>query len=224
MHYVRVFSRPSWVSKWHEARPHAPTLLNCFDVSNAKAKNIKPVSVYRAASLAEERENVAALFSHDHPRAERRFAVRVTLDDCDRAGIEIDQSTRGKTGVSVVDARHADLKGDGAQFLALIQQIVARMWEGEERICVFAAHAILGEVAVLANSGLTDTDALERCQDVLNKSSDMHTLASGIVRLEGELESTNPVAPVVGSRMLDRQNQGGLITHIRSLLRSLWPT
>jgi hypothetical protein len=132
--------------------------------------------VYAAATEAEELQSVAAFYQSNCPkRADKLFGVCLTEDDCDVAGISIVADADGNTGVADVDRRHANLTGSQQQFSGLIARILGKLWEGENRLRVFPAWQILGELAVL--SRLADNQiagkARESCQKVVDNHADM---------------------------------------------------
>jgi len=170
--YLRVFERK--FQNWYGKEPSLATLLGHFRVT-AKETDFS-ASVYAADNEAESLQSAAALYQTFRRRSVGDlFAVCVTQDDCSRASIGIEADAHGKTGVKDVDQRHANLTGSQEQFSELIAQILARFWEGENRLRVFPAWQILGELAVLARL-LTDQiaeGARENCQRVLENHADM---------------------------------------------------
>ena len=99
----------------------------------------------------------------------------VTQDDCSRAGIRFEADADGDTGITGVDQRHANLKGSPDAFSELMAGILARFWEGENRLRVFPAWQILGELAVLARLPADQIAEGPRanCQKVLDKHAGM---------------------------------------------------
>ncbi len=148
-------------------------LLKHFDA--AVNKSGLSVSVFDVDTEAEELRSVAAFFQKEPKKVEKRFGVCLTQDDCDRAGIGIDADAVGDTGIKDVDQRHANLTGSQKQFSEMIAQILARFWEGQNRLRVFPAWQILGELAVLARlpEGQIAKETRENCENLLEKHAGM---------------------------------------------------
>jgi hypothetical protein len=168
MRLLRVFGTQSWVSNWLEQSPPLPLLLKCFDVNRQKPQP-EPVSVYRIDSEIEEVEAVAALFLTTPGSPEKRFGVIVAEDDCCAAGITLDPEEQGETGVHAIDKRHVNLKGTVDQFGRLVARIVQGMWEGEQRIRLYPAQQIAGQIALFSKLGddQIDPDTKTTCLEVL---------------------------------------------------------
>ena len=151
MDYIRFFSREKGFNAWPNAAPEIKHLLDCFDVKlNMDASCPVVNSVFHARNDVERLQNVASFFSTNPRKAQKQFGLRITTEDCDRAGIQIAMN-RGETGVRFVDERHADLVGTSTEFKSLATIIIVRIWEGEQRLQAFPPHSILGEVAVISN-------------------------------------------------------------------------
>lgn len=170
--YLRIFKTNP--GSWYTNEMSFGMLLKHFD-AEAK-KRPPPASVFKVDTEAEELRSAAAFFQTSLPgRVEQRFGVCLKQEDCDRAGIGIDAGAVGDTGIKDVDQRHVNLTGSQKQFSEMIVQILARLWEGENRLRVFPAWQILGELAVLAHlpKGQIEEGARANCQRVLDKHAGM---------------------------------------------------
>jgi len=150
----------------------------------------------------EELEAAAATFQKTRSSPERLFGLRVTERDCQAAGIRLDAS-RGKTGVKCVDDRHIDLQGDENQFRALCVGVLARIWEGEQRLRIFPAIQVVGQIAVfsrLPDCGIA-TESRDDCMCVLQNSK-YHSLddEAGRITITGCVKSGNGTVEVRASR------------------------
>ena len=190
MEYLRIFasSRDCWVDK----KPSLSSLLRCFDLISGLAADRpvkKPPSVFHACDRREELQNVAAHFQMTSTTVEKRYAISIKRSDCEKAGVEI-KSTRGKTGVSFVDARHSDLTGTPENFFKLMAVLAGRIWEGENRVRVFSAHAIFGQIAVFSQlPGEIDPGAKDRCRTILEKCPPWlsHENRDNVVEISGSI-------------------------------------
>lgn len=204
MDYIRFFSREKGFNAWSNVAPEMKHLLDCFDVkSNMEASVPVANSVFHAMNDVERLQNVASFFSTNPRKAEKQFGLRITTEDCEKAGIQIAQ-IRGETGVRFVDKRHADLLGTPTKFKSLATIIIARIWEGEQRLQAFPPHSILGEVAVISQFiGQVDDDASERCSRVLERNRSMiHSQGSEYVDLCGQLLDGEHNVDVIARRRL----------------------
>jgi hypothetical protein len=201
MRLLRVFGTPSLVSNWLEQSPPLPFLLKCFDVNRQKPQP-EPVSVYRIDSEIEEVEAVAAVFLTTAGSPEKRFGVIVAEDDCRAAGIALNLEEQGDTGVHSVDKRHVNLKGTVDQFGRLMARIVQAMWEGEQRIRLYPAQQIAGQIAVFSKfaDDRIDPSTKTTCLEVL-ALKDWHTFEENdqAVIIRGALKD-NSEFPIIGRR------------------------
>src|ERR1700678_1331177 len=147
MRLLRVFTVPTHFAEWYTAAPDLDKLLLCFGVRASTAP--VPASVFQVNDELEELESAAAIFQKSRSSPEKQFGVLVTDKECQQAGITITDPDGG-TGIEHVDIRHRDLVGDNSQFKALMAGIVKTMWEGEQRLRVFPAKQITGQVAVFS--------------------------------------------------------------------------
>lgn len=222
--FLRVFSPKSSFHEWLNKQPSLPKLLKCFDIDRHCTTIKKPPSVFRASSVIEEAENVAALFETAPCSPELRYAVRITGGDCDKVGIQLNTATRGQTGVLSVDTRHADLSGTPKQFRELVVRIVERLWNGEDRLRAFPAHLIAGVLALLEARPETEIEpeARHRCRQVLDKRPDWLAVAQngGSVRVLGKLDDKEeyPVRAVWEFPATTPGRAG-----LRHWLRAFWP-
>ncbi len=170
--YLRIFSGNP--GSWYGNEPSLGVLLKYFDAGVKKSD--LSVSVFAVDSEVEKLRSVAAFFQTNCPKkSEKLFGVCLTRDDCDQAGIGIDGDAYGDTGVNDVDQRHANLTGSQEQLSELIAKILARFWEGENRLRVFPAWQILGELAILARlpANQIAEGARENCQRVTENHADI---------------------------------------------------
>jgi len=213
MALLRVFEVEKWFKEWSGTRPNLELLLRCFDIDRRNpAHPTEPISVFQASSATEELESVAAHFeTFAGKRAQAQYAVRIERQDCRRAGINVQHSEEeGATGIDFVDARHFNLLGCQDQFIRLVIEIVARLWEGQDRLRAFPAHQIAGQLAIflaLAEE-IAEPEAKERCRRTLNKSPDLCSYSPGSeqVRIEGGLADGNQLIPVVAIRSVPSQS------------------
>jgi hypothetical protein len=198
---LRVFAQQSLTESWIELKPPLPRLLKCFDIDRNRPKPAT-VSVYRVGSEVEEVEAVAALFLTTSTTPEKRFGVLITEGDCQEAGIILDHSERGTTGIRAVDSRHVNLKGTVEAFGRLMARIVGSMWEGEQRIRCYPAQQIAGQIAIFSKipHQEVDTDAKTKCLEVLDKKK-WHAFEDNprAVVIRGSLDDNNGF-PVIACR------------------------
>ena len=76
----------------------------------------------------------AHLLADTHPRIEPCYLVRIRTTDLVEAGIGVEDSVIGTTGIVCVDFRHRDLVGTKEQFERLVDVILTRLREGEDRV------------------------------------------------------------------------------------------
>jgi hypothetical protein len=207
MQFLRFFFSNTHFSNWLDKSPKPSHCLLAFDVNPGVPAEKQPAaapSVFRAANDSEALENVAAFFQNNPRTVEKAYAIKIQLEDCKVAGIIL-QDSLGNTGVTRVDARHTDLLGTSGQFRKLVKHLIERIWEGEGRLCIFAAHALLGELAVLSRvtTGIDDA-ARVRCEQVLAKSPEMLVFRlPETVELIGKMKDAQSEEPLRASRRLD---------------------
>lgn len=159
-----------------------------------------------AVNPLEELEIAAALVQMDEAAPEKRFALKVTAADCNLTGVQMDHDETGTTGVPLVDKRHVNLRGSQEQFAKLMVQIVAKYWEGEERLRIFPAEQIAGQLAVFTKLDAMKISprATERCRISLQKDSTIKWRAQGnsYVEMEGNLSNNGQTIPVLFARLL----------------------
>lgn len=190
MRLLRVFAQQGLMSKWLEQNPPLSQLLKCFGVHREKP-NPEPVSVYCVGSETAEVEAVAAHFLTAPVTPEKRFGVLVSEGDCQEAGITLDPSEQGTAGIHAVDGRHVNLKGTIEEYGRLMARIVESMWEGEQRIRLYPAQQIAGQIARFSKLPVGDVDPVARttCLEVVAKR-DWHTFEDNprSVVIRGSLE------------------------------------
>src|SRR6266542_1635088 len=221
---LRVFSRPN---VWFDAKPSLSTLFRSFDI-NEKLNTVQTASVFRTNSALEELEVASALTQKDQSTPAKQFGIRINPADCRAAGIEIDATIRGTTGVESVDMRHVDLKGNRDQFRNLITSVLARLWEGHDCIRTFPEHMIAGQLALFQKltAGI-DAEARERCRISLSKIPryiGQREDDDDKIQILGELDKTNPPVSVVGERSISEyirsSSSGNLYQKIKMRLEN----
>jgi hypothetical protein len=171
MRLLRVFDRQSQFTEWQNPEPELSKLFLGFSI-DPKLPKFDPPSVFHVKNELDELECVAGFFQKSGGSPEKLFGVLLTERDCQIAGIGISAEKEG-TGIKQVDARHANLIGDREQFRTLIAGIVGRIWEGEQRLRLFPANQITGQIAVfskLPGSHICE-DSRQACERVLSKTS-----------------------------------------------------
>jgi hypothetical protein len=116
----------------------------------------------------------------------------------------MDRRQKGNTGIEKVDGRHVNLAGTQAQFGSLVVQIVKRMWEGEQRLRIYPAQQIAGQLAVFSRlpKGLINDDSRTNCISTIDQVS-WHRFndQDGCVEVRGKLHDSASYE-VVASRPL----------------------
>ncbi len=84
--------------------------------------------------IEEARVAAAHLLAGKNPAMETRYLIHILVPDTAQAGLHVDDSSIGKTGVSWVDFRHRDLVGTEDQFRQVVEVILRRLREGEDRV------------------------------------------------------------------------------------------
>jgi hypothetical protein len=212
MRFLRVFTQQGALPNWSETNPPLASILQkCFDI-NRKASRIQPVSVFQVRSEREEVEAVSALFQVSPSTPEKRFGVIVEEGDCLAAGVQIDRTEKGNTGITIVDGRHANFTGTQKQFGTLIGQIVKGMWEGEQRLRIYPAQQIALQLAVFSRlpDGEIDDASRDSSLTVLNRVA-WHTFTEKRAEVRGRLADEDP-HEIVSLRSLESS----------SLLRRIW--
>ena len=194
---IRPFCSQGWFSEWSIETPPLSKLLQCFEIkSNANPSKVQTASVFSADTLLDELAIVAALLQRNESRAEKRFGVRLLREDCECAGVHVQECVENKIGIRVVDTKHLNLTGTLPQFTKLVTRIVQKTWEGDDRLRVFPPHQILGQLAVFAKfaNDAIEPEARQRCQNCLNKSLDCFNDESvGIVQLIGRFDDNQKI-------------------------------
>jgi hypothetical protein len=202
MRLLRLFDGASRFNEWYGAEPDLTKLLQCFDVKRGAV--CQPASVFRVGNELEELEAAAGVFQRTRSSADKRFGILLSEEECRRVGIRVD-ATNGGTGIKHVDLRHVDRSGDISQFTRLVAQLVKKMWEGEQRLRVFPAKQIVGQVAVF--SKLPDerisSESRETCFAILAKSA-CHTFdrESSQVEIRGKFKDDS-ASEILASRWIE---------------------
>lgn len=203
MQFVRICSRTPF--EWTARQTELSKLLKCFGIKSG-IPSPPPISVYIAANPLEELEVAAALLQMDEAAPEKKFALKISPADCDLTGVRMEYNEIGTTGVPLVDKRHVNLKGSQEQFEKLMVQIIAKYWEGEDRLRIFPAEQIGGQLAVFTKLDAMKISplALERCRISLQKDSTIKWIAqtNSYVEMEGSLWNNGQKIPVVFARLL----------------------
>jgi hypothetical protein len=108
---------------------------NIFRLKKSRPGDACAESTYEVEGELDEAQAAAAhLLTDTHPRIEARHLVRIRAADLAAAGIGVEDSVIGTTGIVRVDFHHRDLVGTKEQFERPVQVILARLREGEDRI------------------------------------------------------------------------------------------
>lgn len=201
MRFIRVFSKQSSFGNWQDKEPALSKLLQFFDVE-PQARNSDPVSVFQVTSELDELQSVAAVFQKTVTSPEKRFGVLTTEEDCRSAGIKVNWKEKGKTGIHQIDGRHTNLIGTPDQFICLMIEILRRIWEGEQRLRVFPANQIIGQLAVFYKLPDQEIDRASRedCGRVLSKANCHHFIEKDSrVEIQGCVKD-KPDIPVIAVR------------------------
>jgi len=192
MFYLRKIPRRS-AEAWLNKQPILSYLLESFDIggNHPAGKPVRPVSVFFARNAEEEAQNVAAMVQRGNGTTpEKEFVLRISEEDCKRAGVTMRRSN-GDCGVAVVDGRHCDLDGTREVFTELCRVVVGRLWSGEDRCRTFTAKTVLGQVAVLSRlSEGIEKEAVERCNTMLLANAEDHRFQGDAVELPGRDEKS----------------------------------
>lgn len=203
MQFVRICPRTPF--EWTARQAELSKLLKCFGIKSG-TPSPPPISVYMAANPLEELEVAAALVQMDEAAPEKKFALKISPGDCNLTGVQMDYDQTGTTGVPLVDKRHVNLRGGQEQFAKLMVQIVAKYWEGEERLRIFPAEQIAGQLAVFTklDAMKISPQATERCRISLQKDSTIKCTAqaNSYVEMEGNLSNNGQTIPVLFARLL----------------------
>jgi hypothetical protein len=201
MRFIRVFAQQTCFANWQDKEPALSKLLQFFEVQPRTQHQVS-VSVFEVRSELEELESVAAVFQKTRTCPEKRFGVLSTEEDCRTAGIEIDRNERGNTGIHRIDARHANLIGTPDAFTRLVVEILQRIWEGEQRLRIFPAKQITGQVAVFFKLPAEEIQAASRedCECVLSKANCHQFIEEhSRVNIHGNLSDKRDI-PVIATR------------------------
>jgi hypothetical protein len=111
---------------------------NIFRLKQVHRKDLRDIceeSTYLVDDPLEEMQVAAAhLLTEDDPKIETRYLVRILLAYPKEAGLRVEDSAIGGTGIGWVDFRHRDLVGTKDHFQKLVTTILGRLREGEDRI------------------------------------------------------------------------------------------
>lgn len=110
---------------------------NIFRLSKAGRMDLPDAceeSTYLVDGPIEEMRVAAAHLLADGAKIETRHLVRILLSDAKEAGLLVEDSVLGNTGIGWVDFRHRDLVGTKEQFQALVQVVLRQLHAGEDRV------------------------------------------------------------------------------------------
>ena len=131
-----------WVNGKGDARSIAESVFRPTKVHRKEFRGLLEDSTYSVGNCLEEIHVAAAhLLTSNDPKMATRYLIRILPDDVKEAGLLEDDASIGKTGVPWVDFRHRDLLGAKEQYQRLVEVILRRAQEGEDRVRrVGAAH------------------------------------------------------------------------------------
>jgi hypothetical protein len=108
---------------------------NIFRLKKSRHRDACEESTYEVEGEKEEARAAAAhLLTDTHPKIEARHLVRIRVADLVEAGIRVEDSGIGTSEIVCVDFRHRDLVGNKEQFERLVDVILTRLREGEDRV------------------------------------------------------------------------------------------
>jgi hypothetical protein len=126
-----------WVNGQGAANPQKLTdsVFRPTKAHRPEFKDLLEDSTYLVARPIEEARVAAAhLLAGNSPTMETRYLIRVLVSDAEEVGLRVDDGSIGKTGVPWIDFRHRDLVGTRDQFRQLVEGILGRIREGENRV------------------------------------------------------------------------------------------
>src|SRR5690349_15548946 len=90
---------------------------NIFRLKKSSGRDEYEESTYEVGGEVEEVKATAAhLLTDPHPNLDHRYLIRLRRLDLMEAGIRVDDSVIGTTGIVCIDFRHRDLVGTRDQF------------------------------------------------------------------------------------------------------------
>lgn len=205
MQFIRAISKPSHFKEWSKASPTLSKLLEVLKLDPRWADDKQAiVSVFRATSHTQELEVVASQFARRKTTdLEDCYAIRLTADDCENCGIDVNRVNEHGTGVLSVDDRHCNLSGTKQQFVELISRTVANIWAGQDRLKVYPRLQVGAQIAVLSclNDSEIEPEARKRCREIIQASNHL-TIDNPAekVRIESVLQSGAKSIKVVAER------------------------
>lgn len=202
MRFIRRFEKKDWAHNFSVKSPKLSLLFECFGI-NYRGNTVDPVSVFAANTEIHELEAVAALVQTTSGTPEIQHGVVISESDCLAAGIAIDSSEPGGSGIVAVDARHANLIGTKEQFARLFAQIVRRIWEGEHRVRTFPVHQVVGQIAVFTCLPDDEIHSVSRddCRKILGKVPQVSRIDDPTrFEIVGKLDDKLYDCPVVATR------------------------
>src|SRR5437588_4938165 len=114
-----------WVNGNGSARVLAESVFRLTRAHRQEFRGLWEDSTYLVGGALEEvRAAAAHLLTGNDPKMETRYLIRILPSDVQQAGLQVDDSSIGKTGVPWVDFRHRDLVGTKDQFQRLVEAIL----------------------------------------------------------------------------------------------------
>lgn len=174
-----------------------------------------------------EVECVAAHFqTYNKASVTKQYAVRIHSRDCERAGIQVEADKgEGRTGLKDIDEKHYNLIGNQQQFMNLAKEIVAKIWEGEDRLRVLPEAQLRAQLTVFVHlqANLIASEAKQRCEKALSKTSTMQKKSENgqYVEIYGSLIcKSNDEIEVAARRHISLDSS----KWIRNKLQNMWTT
>ena len=121
------------------------------------------------------------------------------------------QSGGRSNGHRVRRRRHFNLSGQQIQFVNLVREIVAKIWEGHDRLRAFPAHQVSGQLAAFLefDDRTAEPEAKERCRRTLNRNPELCNRSPDRKQIEikSDLQDGNELVPVVAARPVRGSHQ-----------------
>ena len=109
-----------------------------FQLKKLHRKDMEDIceeSTYYVDGEVEEVKAAAAhLLTDNKPKVEAGYLVRIRATDIEEVGLQQRDTAIGKTGIVRIDFHHRDLAGTKDQFERLVDLILRRLQEGQDRV------------------------------------------------------------------------------------------
>jgi hypothetical protein len=223
MRLFRFFKSPTFFNRWtSDNRYDAEKLLRVFMPQSPN--DCDDVSVFRAATFAEELENAVGWYTTTHPqKPDRVFAVVLASADLRRAGAVMARSPQSGPGIKVADERHYELSGTRDVFCRVLESSLRRIHSGREVVRFYTPSQVRLqlETFVMEPDGAFCKGARRRVISAL-RSIDLDSLRSRFDRRSGEVELIDGSSsrPIRVSRPTHAKGALRVVTWFRQLLRS----